>query len=200
MVKLKSYLRLFTDVIMFWLTVMNNMSHRRRRICSNCHPKNVTYRIRLITGFVLAWARRQVSRLKHDLPTVKERIISHTVFGLVHVPRSLAFYVVFCTVFLFISVMDLTGFFRLMSLNVLLVFFASLLMIYYCKPDSPRLFNSSINHLNPPKSCNAYFLSILMSPCFMCKFLKIILHAMRERTQQHWNIKRTQQNTHFWSE
>ena len=57
---------------------------------------NVTYRIRLLTGFVITLATRRVPHVEQDLLTLPEHMRSPLAFGWVHVAYSLVFYVVSC--------------------------------------------------------------------------------------------------------
>ena len=92
---------------------------------------NVTYRIRLFTGFVITQATRRVPHVEQDLLTLPEHLISPLVFGGVRVVYSLVFYVVSC-VLLFVCLsfsflaMALSVYFRFLSLTVPLVSFVPL--------------------------------------------------------------------------
>lgn len=63
--------------------------HKWRRICSNCRNRNavlfsshVTYRIKLVTEFVLSRATQKVPRVGHDLLTIPGHLIEISpVFG-----------------------------------------------------------------------------------------------------------------------
>ena len=93
---------------------------------------NVTYRIRLFTGFVISSATRRMPHLQQDLLTLPEHLRSPLVFGRVRVVYSLVSYVVSC-VLLFVCLsysfltMALSVYFRFMSVTVPLVSFVPLL-------------------------------------------------------------------------
>ena len=87
---------------------------------------NVTYRIRLFTGFVVTWATRRVPYVEQDLLTLPEHLRSPLDFGGVRVAYFLVFYVVSCVLFFVclsfsFLVMALSVYFRFMSLTVPLV-------------------------------------------------------------------------------
>ena len=66
---------------------------------------NVTYRIRLFTGFVITWATRRVTHAEQFLLTLPEHLRSTQVLGGVRVVYSLVLYVVSCVLlFVWLSV------------------------------------------------------------------------------------------------
>ena len=95
---------------------------------------NVTYRVRLFTGFVITYSIRRVPHVEQDLLTLPEHLRSPLVFGGFRVVYSLVFYVVSCVLlfvclsFLFLA-MALSVYFRFMSLTIPLESFAPLLYI-----------------------------------------------------------------------